>query len=126
NKHAGSLVSASGSLGIVVPPSIAFIVFAVVAAEFGQISVSRLFIAGIVPGIIMALAFFVAAIFVPRVRELAGLPAKAKTGAGVSVGSTTTGTSTAGSIDADGSVGSAGNSAAGDRTQLLTTNGKCA
>src|SRR5699024_2339359 len=75
---------------------------------------------------IMALAFFVAAMFVPRVRELAGLPAKAKTGAGVSVGSTTTGTSTAGSIDADGSVGSAGNSAAGDRTQLLTTNGKSA
>ncbi|MCI4010725.1 TRAP transporter large permease [Brevibacterium sp. ZH18] len=79
-KHAVSLVAASGSMGIVVPPSIAFIIFAVVASEFGSISISRLFIAGIVPGVIMAVAFFVAALFVPRVRELAGLPTKAKSG----------------------------------------------
>jgi hypothetical protein len=86
-KHAVSLVAASGSMGIVVPPSIAFIIFAVVAAEFGSISISRLFIAGIVPGIIMALAFFIAALFVPRVRELAGLPVKAKPGAEAGPGS---------------------------------------
>ncbi|GAA1857535.1 TRAP transporter large permease [Brevibacterium marinum] len=78
-KHAVSLVAASGSMGIVVPPSIAFIIFAVVASEFGSISITRLFIAGIVPGIIMALAFFIAALFVPRVRELAGLPVKTGT-----------------------------------------------
>lgn len=75
-KHAISLVAASGSMGIVVPPSIAFIIFAVVASEYGSISISRLFIAGVVPGVIMAVAFFIAALFVPRVREVAGLPVK--------------------------------------------------
>ncbi|MGO3181073.1 MAG: TRAP transporter large permease, partial [Brevibacterium linens] len=121
-KHAVSLVAASGSMGIVVPPSIAFIIFAVVAAEFGKISISRLFIAGIAPGIIMAVAFFIAALFVPRVRELAGLPVRAKTGAEA--------TSTAAGSDSAGNGGSgdgaAGDGAAAGKTQLLTTNGKAA
>ena len=125
-KHAVSLVAASGSMGIVVPPSIAFIIFAVVAAEFGKISISRLFIAGIVPGIIMALAFFSAALFVPRVRELAGLPVKAKTGAEAGPGSASTGTTATGSGSGSAGNGGSGDGAAGGKTQLLTTNGKAA
>ncbi|WP_436326989.1 TRAP transporter large permease [Brevibacterium sp. FAM 27836] len=134
-KHAVSLVAASGSMGIVVPPSIAFIIFAVVAAEFGSISISRLFIAGIVPGIIMALAFFIAALFVPRVRELAGLPVKAKTDTEAAAGSGATGPAAGASTSANAAPGSAngasgtggsGDRAAGSKTQLLTTNGKAA
>lgn len=133
-KHAVSLVAASGSMGIVVPPSIAFIIFAVVASEFGSISITRLFIAGIVPGVIMALAFFIAALFVPRVRELAGLPVKSdkrlKSDKGLlAVGTapeTTTGTEAAVSSDSTlASSTAAGASSTGGsgatKTHLLKT-----
>lgn len=114
-KHAVSLVAASGSMGIVVPPSIAFIIFAVVASEFGSISISRLFIAGIVPGVIMAVAFFIAALFVPRVRELAGLPVKSGQGllAAGSEPATTTGAEAAVSSDSTASSATASSAAAG-------------
>lgn len=114
-KHAVSLVAASGSMGIVVPPSIAFIIFAVVASEFGSISISRLFIAGIVPGVIMAVAFFIAALFVPRVRELAGLPVKSGQGllAAGSEPATATGAEAALSSDSTASSATALSAAAG-------------
>ncbi|MGC2941220.1 TRAP transporter large permease [Brevibacterium sp. FAM 24638] len=126
-KHAVSLVAASGSMGIVVPPSIAFIIFAVVAAEFGSISISRLFIAGIIPGIIMAVAFFIAALFVPRVREMAGLPVKAGAEAGPGSAPTAAESDGADSNRAGSyGTGGSGEGAAGGKTQLLTTKGKAA
>ncbi len=61
---AGGLVASSGAIGIVIPPSIAFIVFAVVAGDQLPISIARLFIAGIIPGILLGLGFVLAAMFV--------------------------------------------------------------
>ena len=59
-----SLVASAGSIGIIIPPSIAFIVFAVVAGDQISISIGRLFIAGIIPGLLLGLALILAAIFV--------------------------------------------------------------
>ncbi len=48
-------VAAGGTLGILIPPSIPLIVYGIIAQE----SIGALFIAGIVPGILMALGFVV-------------------------------------------------------------------
>lgn len=48
-------VGAAGTLGILIPPSLAMIVYAVVAEE----SVPRLFLAGVIPGLIQAGLFIV-------------------------------------------------------------------
>lgn len=61
-----ALIASSGSIGIIIPPSIAFIVFAVVANDLVPITISRLFIAGIIPGLLLAVALVVATMFVTR------------------------------------------------------------
>ncbi|MBU8907975.1 TRAP transporter large permease [Desertibacillus haloalkaliphilus] len=59
--EASGLLASSGSIGIIIPPSIAFIVFAVVAGDQLPVSIGRLFIAGIIPGILLGVAFLVTA-----------------------------------------------------------------
>ncbi|MER2262243.1 MAG: TRAP transporter large permease [Psychrobacillus sp.] len=61
---AGALVASSGAIGIVIPPSIAFIVFAVVAGDQIPVSIARLFVAGIIPGILLGVGFVLATLFV--------------------------------------------------------------
>lgn len=68
-RHAAALVASAGEMGIVIPPSIAFIVFAVVASDYERISIGRLFAAGVVPGLLMGLAFYLVARFLPREME---------------------------------------------------------
>ncbi|MGE0767704.1 MAG: TRAP transporter large permease subunit, partial [Hyphomicrobiaceae bacterium] len=48
-------VGAAGTLGILIPPSLAMIVYAVIAEE----SVPRLFLAGVIPGLMQATLFVV-------------------------------------------------------------------
>jgi len=50
-KFSTGLIACSGSLGILIPPSIVMIVYAVATSE----SAGKLFVAGIVPGILLAL-----------------------------------------------------------------------
>ncbi|MCF7936758.1 MAG: TRAP transporter large permease [Synergistales bacterium] len=52
---ASALTAASGSVGIVIPPSIAFVVFGVLA----EVSIGKLFMAGIVPGVILGISLIV-------------------------------------------------------------------
>lgn len=47
---ASGIVGASGTLGILIPPSLAFVVYGVLA----DISIPRLFLAGVVPGLLQA------------------------------------------------------------------------
>lgn len=54
-----ALVAASGNIGIVIPPSIAFVVFGVLA----EVSIGRLFIAGIIPGLLVGLSLIIVSFF---------------------------------------------------------------
>lgn len=66
---AAGLLASSGSIGIIIPPSIAFIVFAVVAGDQIPVSVGRLFVAGIIPGLMLGVSFIVAAFYVMKRKE---------------------------------------------------------
>lgn len=55
-RHSAGLVAASGVIGPVIPPSIGFVLFGVV----GNVSISKLFLAGIVPGLLIGLGLCVA------------------------------------------------------------------
>jgi C4-dicarboxylate transporter DctM subunit len=65
-ESAGALLASSGAIGIVIPPSIAMIVFAVVAGDQLNVSIGRLFIAGVIPGLLLGAGFIVAAIYVKK------------------------------------------------------------
>ena len=52
-----ALMSASGAIGIIIPPSIAFVVYASIA----NVSVGKLFAGGFIPGILVGVAYVLAA-----------------------------------------------------------------
>ncbi|MHA6626516.1 TRAP transporter large permease [Pseudonocardia sichuanensis] len=109
-RHATALVASAGSMGIVVPPSIAFIIFAVVVSDLERVSIARLFMAGVVPGVLMALAMLVVCVFLPRntaLRAAEAAPAAANLVAGPG-GTRSGGGSGAGPLGSDGAVEDAG------------------
>lgn len=70
-------MATSGELGIIIPPSIAYIVFAVVAADYAgssgeRVTIGRLFMAGVVPGLILVVVLYLLARFLPREMAVAG------------------------------------------------------
>lgn len=67
---AAGLVAASGVIGPVIPPSIAFVLFGVVAG----VSITKLFLAGIVPGILLGLGMAVAWSLQVRKEEIVSPP----------------------------------------------------
>ena len=69
--YASSVVASASCLGVVIPPSITFILFGIVA----DVSIGRLFIAGILPGVLLASALVGVSIL--RSHQL-GYPAEEK------------------------------------------------
>jgi tripartite ATP-independent transporter DctM subunit len=68
----GGLIASAGIIAPVIPPSIGFVIFGVAA----NVSISKLFLAGIVPGILMGLSIAVAWYYVAK-RENIQPPPKA-------------------------------------------------
>jgi TRAP-type transport system large permease protein len=68
--RSAGLMAAGGIIAPVIPPSIGFIVFGVA----GGVSISRLFLAGIVPGVIMGLALAFTWWLLTRKSDIAVLP----------------------------------------------------
>ena len=58
-KFATAIVAVAGGLGVIIPPSIPFIMYGTTTGE----SVSKLFIAGIIPGVIIAALLMIYSIF---------------------------------------------------------------
>ena len=54
-----ALIATAGSIGVIIPPSIPFVIYAVVVGE----SISDLFMAGIVPGILMGVVLIIVSVF---------------------------------------------------------------
>lgn len=70
----GGLIASAGIIAPIIPPSIAFVIFGVAA----NVSITKLFLAGIVPGLLMGLAIAITWYFVAK-RENVTPPPKAST-----------------------------------------------
>lgn len=84
--YASAVTASSGGLGIIIPPSIPMVIFGISAlgiapppeavAKYGQfasLSIPKLFIAGVVPGLVMAAALLVMNYFTAKKRNYRGL-----------------------------------------------------
>jgi TRAP-type transport system large permease protein len=68
--RAGGLIASAGIIAPIIPPSIGFVIFGVA----GNVSITKLFLAGIVPGLLMGVAIAVAWTIVARRENLTPPP----------------------------------------------------
>ena len=68
--RSAGLIAAGGIIAPIIPPSMAFIVFGVAA----NVSITKLFMAGVVPGILMGVSLIVTWLFVVRKDKVEALP----------------------------------------------------
>lgn len=67
--YSTGLVAVAGGLGVIIPPSIPFVVYGVTA----NISVGKIFIAGFIPGILIAVSLIVVNYFLSKKRGFEGI-----------------------------------------------------
>ncbi|WP_077613054.1 TRAP transporter large permease [Clostridium sp. Marseille-P2415] len=70
DSDASALMSVSGTIGLIIPPSILFVVYGSITG----VSVSDLFMGGVIPGIVMGLCLIIACLIKNRHRKLKTLP----------------------------------------------------
>ncbi len=62
---AGAVCACSGGIGVVIPPSLLFIMYGIIA----EVSITRLFIAGVFPGLLLGLFLYVPVFLISRKRN---------------------------------------------------------
>ncbi len=63
---AAALMATSGSIGIIIPPSIAFVVYGAISG----VSIGKLFIAGIIPGLLIGLGLIIVSIVISKKMDI--------------------------------------------------------
>jgi C4-dicarboxylate transporter, DctM subunit len=63
-------IATGGTLGVMIPPSLGFVIYGIIAEQ----SIGKLFVAGIIPGILQALLFMGTIYTICKRNPLAGLP----------------------------------------------------
>jgi tripartite ATP-independent transporter DctM subunit len=69
-EFSSALMASAGAIGVIIPPSITFVVYGSIAGA----SIGTLFIAGVIPGILMGLGLAIVALLVGRKLQLKTLP----------------------------------------------------
>jgi C4-dicarboxylate transporter DctM subunit len=62
---AAALTATAGSIGVIIPPSIPFVLYGVISGA----SISEMFLAGIIPGIMLGVALMIASYFIAKKRR---------------------------------------------------------
>ena len=75
SRLATGCIAAGGTLGILIPPSTGFVIYAILTEE----SVGRLFLAGILPGLLLTVLFMVSIAIQTRLRPELGPPGSRQT-----------------------------------------------
>lgn len=70
NKLATGCIAAGGTLGILIPPSSVLILYGILTEQ----SIAKLFIAGMVPGVVLALIFIITIYLLTKINPAMGVP----------------------------------------------------
>ena len=75
DRLATGAIAAGGTLGILIPPSTGFIIYAILVEE----SIGRLFLAGVLPGLLLTVLFMISIAIVTKINPKLGPPGEKST-----------------------------------------------